>query len=232
MDNKLNFDIESQPTDTTCGPTCLHSIYKYFNDDISLEKVINTTKDLKGGGTLAVFLACHALKRNYNAKIYTYNLEIFDPTWFKKNVNITNKLICQLKEKKNNEKLKIATKGYIDFLELGGQIFFEDLTIPLLKSFLYASVPIITGLSSTYLYNTVREYNDIDDDIKGNPTGHFVVLHGYDRKKKRILVADPLMPNPAFNNKQYYFVGVNRLIHSILLGIITHDANLLIIQPK
>ena len=34
------------------------------------------------GGTLDVFLANHALKRGYDATIFTYNLDLFDPTWF------------------------------------------------------------------------------------------------------------------------------------------------------
>jgi len=46
-----------------------------------------------------------------------------------------------------------------------------------------------------------------------------------------VLVADPLHDNPAFGG-QYYRVDVGRLIASILLGIVTYDANLLIITPK
>ena len=32
--------------------------------------------------TLAVLLGCHALRRGYEATIYTFNLQVFDPTWF------------------------------------------------------------------------------------------------------------------------------------------------------
>ncbi len=78
----LHVDILPQPDDTTCGPTCLHAAYRYYGDIISLTQVIREVRKLKGGGTLAVFLACHALKRGYQAKIYTYNLHVFDPTWF------------------------------------------------------------------------------------------------------------------------------------------------------
>ena len=35
-----SFSIQSQPTDSTCGPTCLHAVYQYWNDTISLEQVI------------------------------------------------------------------------------------------------------------------------------------------------------------------------------------------------
>jgi len=35
------------------------------------------------GGTLAVNLANHALRRGYRALIVTYNLTVFDPSWFR-----------------------------------------------------------------------------------------------------------------------------------------------------
>ena len=58
-----------------------------------------------------------------------------------------------------------------------------------------------------------------------------VVLSGYDPKTRLVSVADPLQDNPRFNS-QYYRVGINRLTASILLGILTYDANLLVITPK
>ena len=72
--------------------------------------------------------------------------------------------------------------------------------------------------------------SDEDDDINGDSQGHFVVLVNYERRKKRILIADPYNKNP-FSSEQYYFVNVSRLINSILLGIVTYDSNLLIIEP-
>ena len=81
--NKLK--ILTQPDDSTCGPTSLHAVYQYFDDDISLDQVIKEVSFLEEGGTLAVMLGCHALKRGYKVKIYTYNLHVFDPTWFLQN---------------------------------------------------------------------------------------------------------------------------------------------------
>jgi hypothetical protein len=37
-------------------------------------------------------------------------------------------------------------------------------------------------------------------------------------------------PNPL--QSQYYSVSFDRLINSIMLGIVTYDANLLVIEPK
>ena len=121
----------------------------------------------------------------------------------------------------------------MEFLELGGELRYEDLSRSLIRRYLNQETPVLTGLSATYLYAQAREYgpNDDFDDIRGEPSGHFVVLCGYDRENRTVLVADPLHPNPM-GNKQYYEVSMDRLISAVLLGVLTYDANLLIIQPK
>ena len=232
MITKLHLDISMQPDDITCGPACLHSVYEYYGDSISLQQVITEVKSLKGGGTLAVLLANHALKRGYKATIYTYNLHVFDPTWFTGQELLAEKLKTQMAIK-NDEKLTFATLGYLEFLERGGKLLFEDLTVGLIRKYLKKSIPILTGLSSTYLYRSVRENpdSDVDDNIAGNPTGHFVVLSGYDKEKREVLVADPYKKNPV-SNDHYYMVSIARLLGAVLLGILTHDANLLIIEPQ
>ena len=68
--------------DSTCGQTCLHAVYHFFDDPIALERVVAEVEPLEAGGTLAANLARHALRRGYAATIYTYNLRVFDPTWF------------------------------------------------------------------------------------------------------------------------------------------------------
>ncbi len=227
--------IMTQPDNSSCGPTSLHAIYNYFGDDISLETVISEVPSLTTGGTLAVMLACHALERGYRARIYTYNLTIFDPTWFvDKHVNLSEKLTEQLKHK-SNKKIHDATAYYKKFLELKGEMRYEDLSPALLRKYFNQGLPVLTGLSATYLYNTARERvgpnNEIVyDDIGGEVSGHFVVLCGYDSSRRYVIIADPYSAN-TISGDNYYSVKVGRLINSIMLGILTYDANLLIIQP-
>lgn len=227
------FDIQSQPDDVTCGPTCLQALYQYYGDGISLKQVIKEVKQLKNGGTLAVMLGNHALKRGYKAIIYTYNLTLFDPSWTK---HPSKKLVRNLKDqmefKKKRRKLQIASQAYIQFLEAGGEVRYAELDERLIKGFLKKSIPILTGLSATYLYGTPREIPqfDIYDDIKGEPAGHFVVISGYDEDQNCVYLADPMTPNPI-GKGQVYNVSFTRLINSIMLGIVTYDANLLIIEP-
>jgi hypothetical protein len=236
METKLYLDINPQPDATTCGPTCLHAMYRYFSDEISLSRIVSEVRQLEGGGTLAVYLASHALDRGYKATIYTYNLQIFDPTWFSVPANrMEEKLRRQVEHKKNLPGLETATQAYLEFLKRRGRIRFEVLTANLLRRFLKKSLPVLTGLSATYLYNCSREYavgrNLIYDDVKGESTGHFVVLAGYDGQHRVVLVADPLKPNPVAEG-QYYEVGIDRLLCAIMLGVLSYDGDLLIIEPR
>lgn len=230
--HQLRLSVLPQPDYTTCGPTCLHAVYRYWNYEISLQEVINTVEPLPEGGTLAVRLAIHALRRGFRAEIFTYNLQIFDPTWFSPDVPVDiAERLRQQRLYKHSAKLAMATENYLEFLGLGGSLRYENLDAKLLRRFLRRGVPVLTGLSATYLYDCAREYNDDYDDVRGLASGHFVVLSGYDPKTREVSIADPLHDNPRFGS-QYYRVAMNRLTASILLGILTYDANLLIITPK
>ena len=102
----------------------------------------------------------------------------------------------------------------------------------LFKSYLKKSTPILTGLSATYLYGTPREIpaNNKFDSIKGEPAGHFVIVNGFEEETNNVYLADPMNINPK--ESQFYTVTFDRLINSIMLGIVTYDANLLIIEPS
>jgi hypothetical protein len=230
--SKLVVDMLPQPDDCTCGPTCLHALYRFFSDELPLEQVIDEVDMLEGGGTLDVLLANHALRRGYTARIYTYNLHLFDPTWFVPDgPPLADRLRRQM-EAKPAPKLRVATEAYLEFLERGGRVLFEDLTAGLIQRHLARNTPIITGLSATYLHRTPREYGDCfdPDDVRGVPAGHFVILYGYDPESREVLVADPLLRNQILGSHKY-IVSIERVICAILLGIVTYDANLLIIEP-
>lgn len=236
MKRRIHLSMKQQPDDYTCGPTCLQAVYNYFGDNITLDDVISEVQKLDDGGTLGVLLANHALKKGYQATIFTYNLRVFDPTWFDLPEGLLPiKLNDQMKAKADDYKLVESTKAYIEFLNNGGTIRFKELNANLIRYYLKRDIPILTGLSSTYLYSCARE-RDVDnqmvyDDIKGEATGHFVVLSGYDLKNRTVKIADPYSLNPKYS-KHYYNVRVERLMNAILLGILTYDANLLIIEPK
>jgi hypothetical protein len=231
---KINFDIQRQPDDSTCGPTCLQGVYSYFGLSFDIHKVIDRVKSLEGGGTLGVFLAIDALEHDFDVTIYNYNLAIFDPTWqWLPSRELVNKLRLQQKQKKG-KKLNLASDAYCEFLEKGGKLRFDVLTTDLLTELLSGCLPVITGLSCTYLYNTSRERalsnsKVIADDTGGFSTGHFVVLMA--SIDSEITIADPYYPNPL-SDTGIYSVDSHRVILSIMLGVLTYDANLIVIRSK
>jgi hypothetical protein len=228
----LDIRILPQPDDVTCGPTCLQAVYRQLGRTMDLGRIISEVRGLPEGGTLAVYLGNHALKLGLKARVYTYHLKIFDPSWRGlTSEQLGAKLEAQL-EFKQGKKFEVASRAYIRFLELGGEIVFDDLTPELFDIPFDAGLPVLTGLSATYLYDTRREFTNrhnrtIYDDLRGEPAGHFVVLCG--REDNKIRVADPYLGNPLADESHYYDVGVQRLIRAILLGVVTYDANLLVI---
>lgn len=231
----MKIEILSQPDDNSCGPTSLHAVYAYLGLKISLESLLAEVKSLSDGGTLAVLLGIDALKRGFNATVYSYNLKIFDPTWCCLECSaLIEKLQLQLTHK-TGKKFTEATNAYINFIKAGGTLAFDDLSLALIKKYFKRKLPVLAGLNSSYLYKNQREYassnsKTVYDDLKGEPQGHFVVLKGATRKGK-IMVADPYIKNPI-SESNYYKVDANRLINAIHLGIITYDANLLIISKR
>ena len=222
-----------QPDDTTCGPTCLHAVYRYHGTEVPLAEVIQAVPRLETGGTLGVLLGCDALRRGYAVSLFTYNLQVFDPTWFgPRPVDLVAKLRAQAKVK-TSQKLRLACEAYVEFLQLGGRVRFEVLSGSLIRRYLNRDLPILTGLSSTYLYGTMREYGpeDDEDDVRGTPAGHFVVLSGYDRKARMVQIADPLESNPHSPTRRYA-INIDRVLNAILLGVLTYDANLLVLEKR
>jgi hypothetical protein len=229
----FDLEIQRQPDDSTCGPTCLHAVYRYFKDPVALDDVIAEVPRLAGGGTLAVSLANHALRRGYRALIVTYNLTVFDPSWFQGEPHDLAERLSAQRQAKRDPRLGEATELYLEFLRLGGELTMEDLSPGLLRRWLELRRPILTGLSATFLYRCARETGDDvlrEDDIHGVPTGHFVVLCGWDAEERKVQVADPYQDAPRFS-EHIYWLPVERVINAILLGVLTYDANLLVLDP-
>ena len=146
--------------------------------------------------------------------------------------NIVERLKAQMAVK-DDPKLHIASKAYLEYFRLGGRLFLEDLTPALIRRYLKRNRPIVVGLSATYLYQSPREFgpNCDYDDVRGEPSGHFVVLCGYDSTTRQVMIADPLYTNPLGGSKKYRS-PIARVINAILLGVLTYDGNLIILEPR
>ncbi len=231
----MDIKILSQPDDVTCGPTSLHAVYEHLGYKIPLKKLISEIEFLEEGGTLGVFLGIDALKRGFKVTIYSYNLKIFDPSWAKLKMPELREKLSQLRKVKTSPKLRKAIEAYIRFIDLGGTVATSDLRAAMFQKHFKEGVPVLCGLSATYLYQCKREFTDendraVFDDIHGDPCGHFVVTYGLD-EKKQFLVADPDGTNPT-SKGPYYKVDKFRFLHSILLGVMTYDGNVLVVEKE
>jgi hypothetical protein len=226
-----------QPDDVTCGPTCLRKVYDFYGLSVDLAEITAALERNEDGGTLAVFLGIAALKRGFNARIYSYDLRIFDPTWASlSSEDLTEKIFERFPSLSNPKRLR-AAGAYIRFLEMGGRLSFDELTHQLVKSIIDRGHPLLAGLSATYLYRSARERWDperqllVEDDVRGEPIGHFVVICGYDQWGRKLTVVDPHEHAPITENGRI-LVDSQRLINAILLGDLTHDAVLLEVWPE
>lgn len=224
--------ILPQPTESTCGPTCLQAVYSHFGYKEKLSKLVEEVPETETGGTFSVLLALHALNREFDTTIFSYNLRTFDPTWQRLPLESIAEKLEQRLHRIRSLKARANLAAYIEYLNKGGSLRFDELTPKLLKKILKTQGPIIAGLSSTHLYRDTRlSKAGAPDDVYGDPEGHFIVISHWDKTQKSFIVADPYRKNPV-SKRQIYRVDPNRLINAIMLGIVTYDANLLVITPR
>jgi hypothetical protein len=233
MEIELPVQIERQPDYTTCGPTALHAIYRYYGDPIDLATVIKETPKLPTGGTLGVHLSVHALARGYEVTTWMCNVRHMDPTWFQKPTDILAKLKARAKAKGlvDDPRYGPALLSVEEYVERGGKLVWGDLSPELLAKVLGQRTPLLTGTNGTYLYQCARETEKGVDDVSGDAFGHFIVLSGYRESDQTVAIADPLLDNPAHGTK-YYRASVWRLLGAIFLGVGSDDGNLMLIKPK
>src|SRR5262245_5493373 len=233
MDVELPVAIERQPDYTTCGPTALHAIYRYYGDPIDLQTVIRETPRLPTGGTLGVHLSVHALSRGYEVDTWVCNVRHMDPTWFQQPTDVLAKLERRAEAKglREDPRYGPALESVEQYMKLGGRLVWGDLTPELIGRVLAEGTPILTGTNGTYLYQCSRETDAGADDVRGDAFGHFIVLSGYSAADQSVAIADPLLDNPAHGTK-YYRASVYRLLGAIFLGVGTDDGNLMRIRPK
>ena len=233
MKSELGVLIERQPDYTTCGPTALHAIYRYYDDPIDLPTVIAETPKLPTGGTLGVHLSVHALQRGYEVTTWLCSVRHMDPTWFARPTDLLAKLKARAAARgfDADPRYGPAMQAVERYLELGGEVVWGDLSPELIATQLANGTPLLTGTNGTYLYQCSRETDDGPDDIRGEAFGHFIVICGFDSDDNSVAIADPLLDNPAHGTK-YYRASVHRLIGAIFLGVGSDDGNLLLIRPK
>ena len=233
MNIDLGVKIERQPDYTTCGPTALHAIYRYYGDPIDLHTVIAETPKLPTGGTLGVHLSVHALERGYDVTTWLCSVRHMDPTWFQQPTDLLAKLEARAQAKglHSDPRYGPAMEAVERYVTLGGKVVWGDLSPELIATQMKNGTPLLTGTNGTYLYQCARETDTGADDVGGEAFGHFIVIGGYNTDDHSVAIADPLLDNPLYGTK-YYRATIHRLIGAIFLGVGSDDGNLLLIKPK
>lgn len=219
-----------QPDDVSCGPTCLSKVLTSYGDTRSRADLEASVQRNADGGTLGVYLGQAAMRLGYPVTIYSYNLRVFDPTWSSLSpAALADKLRARARVV-DEEKLRAAIEAYVSYLEDGGTIRFDDLDEDLLVSLVREDLPIVVGLSATYLFATPREdpITNAFDDVGGEPSGHFLVVCGYRHHGRTFVVSDPYQGLPMTSDGTYE-VDARRLLNAILLGDVTYDGVLLVV---
>ena len=81
---RLHLDILPQPDDVTCGPTCLHAVYRYFGDFMPVSRVVEEIAQLLAISPRAAYNLCNTTKDFRVLRIGTsirVNKQSFDD-WF------------------------------------------------------------------------------------------------------------------------------------------------------
>lgn len=224
MPTKIEMPV--QPSGTTCGPTSLYALYRYYGLDVTLDAVVDSVTTLPTGGTVDACLGADAIRRGFDARIVTTNLMMFDPTWAGLDMDSLLGKLSEMRTvyQRDNHKLSVITE-YINFLRLGGTIEI----VGDMPSKHIDMLPCICGLSYTALTNSVRYDNSTDVSTEfGELLGHFVLVSQYDSLHREYTVADPWPGESG----QHYNITEDELNRAMLFGTATNDGGLLFIAPK
>lgn len=231
----------------SCGPTCLAQVLAGYGDARPLGELLDRVHRNPDGGTQAVHLGQLALDLGYRARLYPLGVQVFDPTWWElEDPEIVGKLEARAAGLPAGPR-RAEVAAWHRFMVAGGYIAFQEPTAGLLVRVLAQGRPLICGLSATWLYREARTNprTNRDDDVHGEPQGHFVTVTGYTGGGLHFHIADPSddavpfhgdpepagEPSPLPPARGRYPLRAERLIHAILLGDGTRDAVLLEVWP-
>lgn len=227
-----------QLSPTACGPTVLHAVYKHHLKESPplLGDVCHVVPELATGGTLDALLGIDALRREFNAELYSWGNQVYGPTWFDQRgqpkTDFAERLRRRCEAQAKGSKAAQVHQAHREFVSAGGLVVQRQFSAPLLRELLCRG-PIIASVSGTHLNGDSREVASTPgqfetDDILGMPYGHFVLIHGLSSNGQWVHVLDPDHGRDSRDRK----LGLSHFHSSLMLGVQTNDGSLLSIFPS
>ena len=191
----------AQPDDATCGPTSLHAVYRYFGQELDLASVIDAVAYLEGGGTLAAYLGLDVLASRVRGLHLLLRPSPVRPylggTGYALSHRQATTAAFLQKEGSSSGRPRKPTSA---FCNTGASCGLPTSRSTCSAPISTGKLPVLAGLSATYLYRTMREYAIAPNqtayhDLQGEPAGHFVVLYGFSgwrHSRRRPLPGQPL----------------------------------------
>ena len=135
----LGFVVEQQPDDVTCGPACLHGLYRHYGDDVPLAARHRGHPHARHGRHARRVpreprAASAATTRRSSPTTSTCSIP---PGSRCRTTRSATRLASQAKVKPWR-RLQAATRGYDEFLRSGGKLELRDLEPSLLRRYLRA----------------------------------------------------------------------------------------------
>jgi len=187
-------------------------------DEVKKEVPVYVSSDGKPLGTSLGHIASYFIRQGFATTIHTTDLQIFDRTWG----NLSNiEIIGKLKERKKyishpsyeQPEFDVILDGYLQFLNIGGQINFPIIT----NNYIYELLsrgPIFAVVNYQFLNSSPKTTFNIesgeimDADLAGNTGTHSIVISGFHEEK--YIITDP----------DYKYGGIREIDQDHLLGSI------------
>lgn len=230
----MRLNILPQINHQLSGAETLRGIYAYYGEDISMDDLVVSTTRFSNRRLRPLALAIDALERGYAVTVHCCDTRIFDLSWMGLVSSELKEKLEYHKSKADSVHLTQTFDAYIQILEKGGTIDLSEINRAVIRKAVELKAPIIAAVSATHLFHSKREYLDskdrpVLDDAKGKTAGHLVAVTAW--VGKEITLHDPYLANPI-TGKAKYKVYISRLMRSILLGVLSYDAQMVVITKK
>ena len=187
-----------------CEPACLAMVLAHGGVSIDMDALIQETATPRKYKDWEYLHGVAALRRGLRAYIVTRDPLLYDPSWaplapaqwvnrFRRRVEWVREETAAGRGEAFPWFFEAAHETALGFLDAGGEVVLRAPSLPLIAAVLSGGVPVIAPIQGALFYGD-RFHQRHQDEIRGMPYGHVVVLAGWAGAAgtvSRLLVVDP-----------------------------------------